>query len=72
MLSRREFVAILAALPVARLPGVTRARCRHHWELFKQHNVDGPIREWVRGRQCQDCGHIRVHERVFIRWGGLT
>ena len=79
MLTRREFVAILGALPVIRLlPGV-RLGCQHQWEGFKTHKRDGysldstggPRHEWLRGAQCQTCGHIRVTERVTVRWGRL-
>ena len=79
MLSRREFVAVLGALPVVRLlPGV-RLGCHHRWGAgFETHKKagfstdrGGPLHEWVFGHQCLDCGHIKVAERVTIRWGRI-
>ncbi len=52
------------------LPGV-RLGCAHRWEGFKTHKAIGPVREWLLGAQCLDCGHIKVAERVTVRWGSL-
>lgn len=71
MISRREFVALLGALPVLRLLPGDRLGCDHRWEPFKRQGSIGPVREWLKGHQCQDCGHIWVSERVTIRWGGI-
>ncbi len=79
MLSRREFVALLGALPAARLLGTLRIGCAHQWKRFKTHKRDGysldgtggPRHEWLKGQQCEDCGHIQVTERVTLRWGEL-
>ena len=71
MLSRREFVALLGALPVVRLAPLLRVRCAHDFRDFQTHKCIGPVREWLRGHQCQDCGQIEVHERVTVRWGGI-
>ena len=71
MLSRREFVALLGALPVVRLAPLLRVRCAHQMEAFMTHKSIGPVREWLKGHQCLECGHIEVQERVTIRWGGI-
>ncbi len=71
MLSRREFAGVLGALPVVRLWPEIRMGCEHRWEGFKTVKSIGPVREWVLGAQCLDCGHIKVAERVTTIWGSL-
>jgi hypothetical protein len=71
MMSRREFVALLGALPVLRLLPGDRLGCQHRMVPFKTAGVRGPIREWLKGHQCEDCGHIKVEQRVFVTWGRL-
>ena len=71
MLTRRAFCALLGALPVVRLLAGVRISCRHWWQHYQVRNSIGPLREWVAGTQCQHCGHIRVTERVTVRWGRL-
>ena len=71
MLSRREFAALLGALPVLRLLPGDRLGCQHRMEGFKTNKAIGHVREWLKGHQCLDCGHIKVDERVTIRWGGI-
>ena len=71
MISRREFVALLGALPAVRLLGTLRIGCAHQMVPFKTGRSIGPLREWLKGHQCEDCGHIKVEERVTIRWGGI-
>ena len=71
MLTRRAFCALLGALPVIRLlPGV-RLGCQHQWEGFERWTKIERGRHGVRGVQCQVCGHIRVTEQCWARWGGL-
>ena len=71
MLTRRAFCALLGALPVTRLLPGARLGCQHRWEGFKTHKSIGPVKEWLKGHQCQDCGHIKVEERVTVKWGRL-
>ena len=67
------------ALPVTRLLPVVRLGCQHRWKAFKTHkragfstdSTGGPRHEWLKGSQCEDCGHIKVTERVTVRWGRL-
>ena len=70
-MSRREFVALLGTLPVLRLLPGERLGCAHRMAEFKTNKAIGPVREWLKGHQCQDCGHIKVEERVTIRWGSI-
>ncbi len=71
-MNRREFLAIMATLPVLRLAAPLRLACRHDMKEFKRAAKIPGGRQIVFGDQCQRCGDVQLWKQGRVRWGGFA
>ncbi len=71
-MNRREFLALMATLPVVRLVAPLRLACSHTWKGFGRSAKIPGGQQMIFGEQCESCGHIKIRKQGRVRWGGFA